>query len=151
MTLFMQRLVMIRRSRANFKLLFFGAVMTIFGISLFVIYRPNNIDISRQVRISGRIEFVTIGRGQALIIVDENGNTIASCHLLNCGYPGDVSDRGRIADVLLVDGRIIGIEVDGNVRRNPGQVAETEFRKRLTSYAMIAFGIAVMIGSLILN
>lgn len=62
---------------------------------------------------SGKIKFYSVGKDQAIGVVDSDGRRLVSCHSLQCGYANYHDDLGKDAVFVVKNSLVVEISVEG--------------------------------------
>jgi hypothetical protein len=93
------------------------------------------------VRHSGNIVFFSVGKGEAIGIVDPNGKLLASCHNLDCGYDNYKNDIGKEAEFTLKNNKVFEISVDRAIKVREEDVATRNHGKQILGSLLFSSGL----------
>lgn len=113
-------------------------------------FSTNDVSAASQERLAGVIGFQSVGRGEAIVLLDPAGRVIAGCHVHDCGYRGDKNDAGKSAVFVRSGHRVIGIEVEGSSRRTQNDIEGAARHSTALAVVIGIIGAAILIGGLIL-
>ena len=91
--------------------------------------------------LSGVISISSVGRGQAISLLDANSKILASCNILDCGYPGALNDSGKEA-VFRMSGKLVQeISMGGITMLSVDRQNQARQRKQLFAVAIGLVGL----------
>lgn len=129
-----------------------GLLVLVIGILLFLLNQDDgHSDLTGETASKvGRLGMSSVGRGYALVLLNDQGQTIASCHSLKCGYKNDQNDHGKLAEFFMQGRTVVEIRVEGQTRIDLVQITNNDARKNVVFIAMAFVGAAIFVGGLFL-
>ena len=94
--------------------------------------------------LSGKIDFFSVGRGEAISIVGVDGKRLASCHALDCGYNYYKEDKGKEAVFILKNNKVVEIIIDGTKKIKEEEIQVRRGGSKAFGFMLISAGFLLL-------